>query len=90
MATLHYAETVHIAQTWIPTPYFCIAQEAKTESESGPESVSGNVNEPYGNHQKSTSETSSDLLTATSLELKLNPETLQHDFITVTSQQNIT
>ena len=49
MATLHYAETVHIAQTWIPTPYFCIAQEAKTESESGPESVSGNVNEPYGN-----------------------------------------
>ena len=46
MATLYYAENVHIAQTQtrIPTPYFCIGQES--ESESVPESVSGNVNEP--------------------------------------------
>ena len=44
MVTLHYAEHVHIAQTrtWIPTPYFCVGQE----SESVPECVSGNVNEP--------------------------------------------
>ena len=36
--------TFHIAQTRIPTPYFCIGQESK--SESVPESISGNVNEP--------------------------------------------
>ena len=38
--------TFHIAQTRtrIPTPYFCIGQEAR--SESVPESVSDNVNEP--------------------------------------------
>ena len=48
MATLYYAEHVHIAQTWtwIPTPYFCIEQKA--ESESVPESISGNVYEPQG------------------------------------------
>ena len=47
MATLYYAEHVHIAQTWtqIPTPYFCVGQVS--ESESVPESVSGNVNEPW-------------------------------------------
>ena len=46
MATLYYTEHVHIAQTWtwIPTPYFCIEREC--ESESVPESISGNVNEP--------------------------------------------
>ena len=46
IATLYYAEYVHIAQTWtwFPTPYFCIGQESK--SESIPECVSGNVNEP--------------------------------------------
>ena len=50
MATLYYAEHVHIAQTWtqIPTPYFCMGQESK--SESVPEFVSGNVNESY-DHQ---------------------------------------
>ena len=44
MATLYYAEYVHIAQTWtqIPTPYFCTRQES--EFESVPESVFGNVN----------------------------------------------
>ena len=43
MATLHYAENVHVAQTrtQIPTPYICIAQESEFISES----VSGNVNE---------------------------------------------
>ena len=45
MATLYYAEHVHIAQTRIPTPYFCVGQEP--ESESVPESVSDNVNEPF-------------------------------------------
>ena len=41
MATLYYAEHVHIAQTLtrIPTPYFCTGQE----SESVPVSKSGNV-----------------------------------------------
>ena len=38
MATLYCTEHVHIAQTQIPIP--CTGQE------SGPESVSGNVNEP--------------------------------------------
>ena len=34
MATLYYAEYVHIAQTQtrIPTPYFCLEQESKSES----------------------------------------------------------
>ena len=34
MATLYYAEHVHITQTWtqIPTPYFNIGQESKSES----------------------------------------------------------
>ena len=43
MATLYYVEHVHFAQTGtrIPTPYFCIGQVS--ESESVPESVSGNV-----------------------------------------------
>ena len=41
MATLYYTEHVHIAQTQIPTPYFCKGQESESES-----SVSGNVNEP--------------------------------------------
>ena len=47
MATLYYAEHVHIAQTQtrIPTPYFCTGQES--ESESVPESISGNLNEPW-------------------------------------------
>ena len=42
MATLYCAEHVHIVQTrtWIPTPYMCVGQESKSESESG------NVNEP--------------------------------------------
>ena len=46
MTTLYYVEHVHIAQTrtWIPTPYFCKGQES--ESDSVPESISGNVNEP--------------------------------------------
>ena len=44
MATLYYAEHVHIAQTQIPLPKFCKGQES--ESCSVPESVSGNVNEP--------------------------------------------
>ena len=47
MATLNYAEHVHIVaqiQTQIPTAYFCIGQES--ESDSVPESVSGNVNKP--------------------------------------------
>ena len=46
MATLYYTETVHIAQTQtqITIPYFCVGQES--ESESVPESISGNVNEP--------------------------------------------
>ena len=46
MATLYYAEHVHIAQTQtrIPSPYFCTGQEFESESVS--ESVSGNVNEP--------------------------------------------
>ena len=45
-ATLYYAEHVHIAltRTRIPTSYLCIGQES--ESESVPESVSVNVNEP--------------------------------------------
>ena len=36
-----FAEHVHIAQTWtrIPTPYFCVGKESKSES------VSSNVNE---------------------------------------------
>ena len=43
MATLFYAEDVHIIWTRarIPIPYFCVGQE----SESVPESVSSNVNE---------------------------------------------
>ena len=51
MATLHYAENVHIAQTLtrIPTVYFSLGQE----SESVPQSVSGNINEPLdGNIEK--------------------------------------
>ena len=38
--------TFHIAQTrtWIPIPYFCTGQES--ESESVPQSVYGNINEP--------------------------------------------
>ena len=46
MATLYYAKHVHIAetQTRIHFPYFCVGQES--ESESIPESVPGNVNEP--------------------------------------------
>ena len=46
MATLYYAEHTHTTetQTRIPTPYFCTGQES--ESESVPESISGNVNEP--------------------------------------------
>ena len=39
MATLYYAEHVHIPQTQIPTSYFCIGQES--EYESLHESVSG-------------------------------------------------
>ena len=46
MTTLYYAEHTHATQTQtrIPTPYFCTGQES--ESESVPESISGNVNEP--------------------------------------------
>ena len=46
MATLYQAEHVHFAQTWtqIAIPYFCTGQES--ESESVPESVYGNINEP--------------------------------------------
>ena len=46
MATFYYAEHGYIAQieTQIPTPYFCTEQES--ESESAPESVSRNANEP--------------------------------------------
>ena len=46
MATLHYAERVHIAQTrtLIPTPYFCVRQESEFASVS--ETISDNVNEP--------------------------------------------
>ena len=46
MATLYYVEHVHIAQTLhqIPTAYFCVGQES--ESESVPEFIYGNVNEP--------------------------------------------
>ena len=45
MATLYYPEhfTLHRLKSLVPTPYFCIVQES--ESESMPESVSGNVNE---------------------------------------------
>ena len=43
VATLYYAEHVHIAQTQIPTPYFCSRQQY--EFESKPESISGNINE---------------------------------------------
>ena len=45
MAKLYYAEHVHVVWTWTPIPpvYFCVGQES--ESKSGPESVSGNVNE---------------------------------------------
>ena len=50
MVALYCAEHVHTAQTQtrIPTPYFCTGQDSKSvsESESVPESVSGNVNEP--------------------------------------------
>ena len=28
MATMYYGEHVHIAQSQIPTPYFCIGQES--------------------------------------------------------------
>ena len=42
MVALYYAEHVHIAQTRIPTPYFCTWHR----SESVPEFVSGTVNEP--------------------------------------------
>ena len=45
MATLYYAEHVQ-TQTQIPIPYFCIGQES--ESESVPESIFGNINEPLG------------------------------------------
>ena len=43
---LYYAEHVHIVETQIriPVPYFCTGQES--QSESVPDSVSGNVNEP--------------------------------------------
>ena len=42
MATLYYAELVHIAHIWVqmPTPYFCVGRESESES------VSSNVNEP--------------------------------------------
>ena len=43
MATLSHAEHVHIVQI-LTIPYFCVGQES--ESESAPECVSGNVNEP--------------------------------------------
>ena len=45
MATLYYAEHVHIAQTLIriPIPYFCVGQESESESIS--ESISRNINE---------------------------------------------
>ena len=43
MATLYYTEHVHIAQTQIPTPYFCAVQES--ESKPVHEFISGNVNE---------------------------------------------
>ena len=50
MATLCYAEHVHIAQTrtGIPTSYFCVGQESVyiSVSKSVPESVSGNVKRP--------------------------------------------
>ena len=39
-ATLYYVEHVHIAETQIPTTYFCVGQISESES------VSGNVNEP--------------------------------------------
>ena len=50
MATLYCAEHVHIAltRTQISTLYFCIGQES--ESESVPESVSCNVNDPQGHY----------------------------------------
>ena len=43
MATLYYAEHVHIVQTLtqIPTPYFCIVHESRSE----PVSVSESGNE---------------------------------------------
>ena len=49
MATLYYAEHVHIAQTltWIPTPYFCVGQEYYNSMPIS-ESISGNVDEPLG------------------------------------------
>ena len=45
LATLYYAEHIHVAQTQtqISTPYFCTGQES--EWECVPDSVSGNVNE---------------------------------------------
>ena len=47
MATLYYAEHVHIAltKTQIPAAYFSTGQEF--EAEAIPKSVSGNVNEPF-------------------------------------------
>ena len=50
MATLYYAEHVHITQTQIPTPYFCVGQES--EYESVPESITGNANEPLTRDEK--------------------------------------
>ena len=54
MATLHYTEHAHIAQTQtrILTPYLFRGQESK--SESVPESISGNVSEPLGATLRST------------------------------------
>ena len=45
MATLYYAEHLHIAQTqiWIPIPNFCVGQESEPKSVSKP--IFGNVNE---------------------------------------------
>ena len=46
IATLHYTEHIHMAQTqtWIPTPHFCIGQES--ESKSIPLSEFNNVSKP--------------------------------------------
>ena len=55
--------TFHIAQTWtqIPSPYFCVGQES--ESESVPESISGNVRvHLYQSENESESDVASDLL----------------------------
>ena len=50
MATLCYAESVHIVQTrtCIPTTYMCVGQESKSESESG--NVNGPLATPLNTH----------------------------------------